>query len=805
MRSRRARSHGSSANGVSRLECGSPPSGLWRVAAGVIAFALILAPRTSSLHAQSATTHRVTGVALDARTGSGVCAEVFVDGVIATRADSLGRFVLQLSSGSSARLRLRAIGYRQLLTIVAPSDADTTHLTLSLEPAMPKLASVETRIRREERRQFDERPVASALSFTRNELAHVPALGDRDVLRVVSLLPGVASRNDMSSSFNVRGGEADQNLVLLDGVPIYNPFHLGGLFGTFIDATVGRVDLLTGGFPAEYGGRLSSVLEVKSAEDARSGVHATTDLSVLSSSVRLSGATGGGRLTWSAAARRTYADKVIEALHGANDFPYHFADTQLHLKATLPKNGTLALTAYSGLDVLDESSGSGSGITSDSTALGTMRNVGFNWGNRVVGVSWEQPLGATTMVRQRVSLSTFHTQFDVPAESLSIAQRMGDTRVTGSVVHEMGRHTISGGYEVSWLRSTYRERLAPTADAPFPDALASDGDTTIAQRGNASALFVDDVWRVNQGLLLRLGLRGERVGGGGWQQLSPRLMARYFVSPDFAISATAGRFSQWTHAVRNEDLPLRLFDLWMVSGRDVPVSTSTHLIVGAERWLSTSRFVRIEAYGKRFSSLTEPSSTIDPRVRPSLLRTFDGTSYGIDAMVRQLERGPLSGWLSYGYALSYRERDDVRYFAAHDRRHNANAVVNLTTRGGWTYGMHAALSSGTPYTGWAGRMSRWQYDPIQHRWMPVSGTNDADIVHGTRNGERLPFYTRLDLSAERRIKTGWGVLYPSASVINVMDRRNVLLYALDQEGKSLRIVRHTQFPILPSLGMRVEF
>lgn len=763
------------------------------------------APTTSSLRAQSANTHRVTGVALDARTGSGVRADVFVDGVMATRADSLGQFVLRLSSGTSTELRLRAIGYRQRSTIVAPCDDDTVHLTLTLDPVAPKLASVETRARRDERRQFDERPVSSALSFTRSELAHVPALGDRDVLRVVSLLPGVASRNDMSSSFNVRGGEADQNLVLLDGVAIYNPFHLGGLFGTFIDATVGRVDLLTGGFPAEYGGRLSSVLEVKSAEDTRSGVHGTTDLSVLSSSVRLAGTTAGGRLTWSGAARRTYADKVIEALHGANDFPYHFADTQLHLKASLPRGGSLALTAYSGLDVLDESSGSGGGLASDSSALGTMRNVGFNWGNRVAGLAWEQPLGATTVVTQRASISTFHTQFEVPAESLSIVQRMGDARISGRVVHEMASHTISGGYEVSLLRSTYRERLAPSSDSPFPDARATDGDTTIGQRGNAATLHVDDVWRVNRRLLLRLGLRGERVGGAGWQRLSPRVMARYFISPDFALTATAGRFAQWTHAVRNEDLPLRLFDLWMVSGRDIPVSTSSHLILGAERWISSSRFVRIEAYGKRFASLSEPSSTIDPRVRPSLLRTFNGTSYGIDAMVRQLERGPFSGWFSYGYALSYRERDGVRYFAAHDRRHNANVVVNLTQRSGWSFGMHAALSTGTPYTGWAGRMSRWQYDPILHRWTPVSGANDADIVHGVRNGERLPLYSRLDLSAERRIKTGWGILYPTASIINVMDRRNVLLYALDQQGTSLRIVRHTQFPVLPSLGMRVEF
>ncbi|MEO7963507.1 MAG: TonB-dependent receptor [Gemmatimonadaceae bacterium] len=404
----------------------------------------------------------------------------------------------------------------------------------------------------------------------------------------------------------------------------------------------------------------------------------------------------------------------------------------------------MALTAYSGLDVLDE----GGSATGDSSSLGTMRNVGFDWGNRVGGITWVQPVTPTTTFMQRASFSTFHTQFEIPAESLSIVQRMGDARLSGRLTHETARHTLTAGYELSNLRSAYRERLAPSTDSPFPDALASDGDTTIAQRGDVSVLHVDDVWRVSQRFIVRPGLRAERMGGAGWQQLSPRLMARYFVSPDFAVSATAGRFSQWTHAVRNEDLPLRLFDLWMISGPGVPVSTSSHVILGAERWLASSRFIRLEAYGKRYSTLTEPASTIDPRVRPSLLRTFDGASYGIDAMIRQLEHGPISGWITYGYSLSSRERDGVRYFAAHDRRHNANVVMRYAPSQHWTLGMHAALATGTPYTGWAGRMSRWHYDPLVHRWTAVPGTNDVDIVHGTRNGERLPVCIRDSTSAQ---------------------------------------------------------
>lgn len=759
------------------------------------------APLLSPLGAQSLPTRRVTGVVSDARTGVGVAAAIEVAGGARLRTDSAGRFTVEFREPRRLELRARAIGYRQAVALVDLTTDTTAHVEMRLAPVTPMLASIETVARREERTQFDQLPVSSALSFTSGELGRIPVVGERDVLRAVALLPGVASRNDMSSSFNVRGGEADQNLVLLDGIPIYNPFHLGGLFGTFIDATVGRVDLLTGGFPAAYGGRLSSVLEVTSAEEGRPGVHGTTDLSILSSSATLAGSAGDGRVTWTAAARRTYADKVIEALHGSNEFPYHFRDAQLRVRAALPRNGSLSFTAYAGVDVLDESESS----PADSGLLATVRRVGFDWGNSVAGLTWSQPLTASTALVQRLSISSFHTHFRIPIESLSLAQWMGDVRVSGRLTRETGRHTIAAGYELSTLRSNYREQLRPSENSAFPDAMASDGDTTIQQRGQVAALFVEDVWRVSPRLVLRPGLRAERMASAGWQGLSPRLTARYFVSPDLALTATAGRFAQWTHAVRNEDLPLRLFDLWMVSGPDLPVSRATHIVLGAERWLSPSRFVRLEGYRKGYRDLSEPASSVDPRVRPSLLRRFDGTSYGVDVMARQLDRRGVSGWVSYGYAVSWRQRGGERYFAAHDRRHNANAVLSYAPGGNWSFGLHAGIATGTPYTGWAGRMSRWQYDPALRRWIPASPANDADIVHGERNAERLPLYSRVDVSIERRIAVPWGTLYPMLSVVNVFDRRNVLLYSLDERGRDLRIRRHDQFPLLPSLGMRVEF
>ena len=156
--------------------------------------------------------------------------------------------------------------------------ADTTTVTIRLVVAPVTLGAVRPRARPPERDRFELAARTSAPStLTPSAMSGVPALGEPDILRTVQLLPGVERANDFSTGYNVRGGEADQNLILIDGYPIYNPFHLGGLFSTFLDATVGEIELMTGGFRAQYGGRLSSVLDVRSASGSAPGLHGTRE------------------------------------------------------------------------------------------------------------------------------------------------------------------------------------------------------------------------------------------------------------------------------------------------------------------------------------------------------------------------------------------------------------------------------------------------------------------------------------------------------------------------------------------------
>jgi hypothetical protein len=767
---------------------------------------------------QAAPSGAIAGSVTNGASGAPIRADVSIDRprrVI--RSDSAGRFFFRDALPGRVRLRAVAFGYAPVDTAITVIAGDTVRLALGLQMLPQSLAPVRTVAKSPERLRFEEQVTPSVVSISGTEVRRVPAIGETDVLRSVALLPGIVARNDFSAGFNVRGGEADQNLVLLDGIPIYNPFHLGGLFGTFIDKAVSGVDVLTAAFPARYGGRLSSVLDVKSLEETRRGAHGAAEISLLSSSLFSGGSLGAGKLSWNVAVRRTYADKVVEWLRGHNDFPYHFQDAQLRARLLLPRGGTLGLTTYAGKDLLyhqedpapvNEFPGGTPGgfepVDDDD------ETITFDWGNRVAGLTLDQPLGARTMMSHRLAFTRFGTHFDVPGESIYLAQSVSEIQLGGSFTHARDRHVFTGGYEAASYRTSYREQIAVGGgaggdDVDFPDPLATDGDTTMRQRPAVAAVFAEDLWKLNEKWLLRGGLRGEYVSGANWSGVSPRLSVKYFVSPKLAISFAGGRYTQWMRAMRNEDLPLRVFDLWLGSDRTIPVSTSNHLVLGAEKWLSDTRFLRVEGYGKTYDKLSEPTSTVDPRIRPSLLRYYDGRSYGFDVYLRQLERNGFSGWIAYTYGVTTRERNGVSYWPAHDRRHNANIVAGYGRPDSrWALGSHLGIATGTPYTGWAGVMNRYRYDPVRNVWGPSRSDGD-ETVRGPRNGERFPLYWRLDLSAERRFEIGGVSVKPYLNIVNVFNRKNVFLYTLDATQAPPVIEGASQFPFIPSIGLRMDW
>jgi hypothetical protein len=743
------------------------------------------------------TTGVLRGRVIDASSGAGVpqAAVSVVGALTGAYTDAEGRFLVPRVPAGEWTVRARLLGWRPGDARITMRAGDTVTVTLRLSREAAQLTAVRTTAASPEREAFLRKPDAASVTVRGEVLKRLPVIGEPDVLRVVQLLPGVVATNDFTAGYNVRGGESDQNLVLLDGFPIYNPFHLGGLFGTFIDETVGDFELVPGGFPARYGTRLSSVLSVNPKAEERPGIHGALGVSVLASSLALGGTTNRGRTSWNIAGRRTYADRFIAAVSD-NTLPYYFSDLQAHVKHRLPGSGTLSFTGYVGQDVLDASLAT----FGDSTQAGGGKLL-FDWGNAVGGLAWQQPLGSvagsdSSRLMQRVSYTRFGTTLDLGSGSLTFKNRVDEARAWGEYTHYRGRHEMLAGYEWSAYAVDY--------DVRAPQTGASD-IFGLRQRPSSAGVYLDDTFRASDQLLLRAGLRGETVTGTGWSGLSPRLSVKWLPTPKLAFTLAGGVVSQWSLALRNEQAPVRVFDFWLTSDRFIPVARARQAIAGVERWFDDARFIRVEGYYKYYSQLPASNLFNDPDVRGDEFIITTGRSYGVDVLLRQLESEKVSGWLAYSLAVSVRDGPQGRFYPVHDRRQNLNAVLSYKPGGRWQFGVRLGIGTGVPFTDIAGQLVRRTYNGVTNTWETGVAGPDREPLGGPRNGARFPLFQRLDISATRTA-VRWGLTWsPFFSVINAYNARNVFTYVFDYADNPPTRSAFSQFPLLPTVGLSVSW
>ena len=701
-----------------------------------------------------------------------------------------GRFVVERVPAGPRTIRVRLLGYRTTERVLTIRAGDTTRVEVALVAEAQVLAPVRTNATATETELFLSKPNVATIALSKAAMAGVPSVGEPDVVRVVQLLPGVEARNDYNTGLNVRGGEADQNLVLLDGYLIYNPFHMGGLFSTFMDASVGGIDLVTGAFPARYGGRLSSVLDVHSADDARAGVHGTADVSVLSAASRLAGSFGGGRGTWSISGRRTYAD-AMASVFTSNVFPYHFRDMQGHAAYALPGDVRLSVTGYTGKDVLDLNMATYQSDSVPQTA--SNGKWGYHWGNDMAGVALAKDFGERASIEQRVSTSRVSTRLDLGDGARVQRSSIDDLRLDGSLALRGGAHDASLGWEAATHRIRYASSSLQTGVTDFD----------IAQRPKTVAAWIDDLWHLSPRWLVEGGLRAEALSGRDWAALSPRVSVKYFATPDLALTAAAGRVTQWLHSLAG-DGPFRFFDIWLASDSLTPVASAWHYVAGAERRFHDAGSLKLEAYVKRYDRVLEANTAEDPQVVGDELLPATGLSYGLDMLARWQRGTHASGWLAYSYGLATRARGDQHWWPGHDRRHDLNAVATWQLSR-YRLGARFGFATGTPYTPIDGEIARRVYDPSRDHW----GTGDPQILieplGASRNSARFPPTHRLDLDVSREYHLRGATVSPYLSVVNVYNAKNVFVYRYDYSTDRPTRRAVSQFPTLPSLGVRVAF
>lgn len=696
--------------------------------------------------------------------------------------DSAGRFLHTAVPAGDHRMEVRRVGFRPVSLVIAIRAGDTVRVEVRIVELPVQLPGITAQAESPERRRFEREAQTSSRSLDVRDIAAVPSLIESDLMRTVQLLPGVVSRSDYSVGLNVRGGDADQNLVLLDGQVVFNPFHLGGLLSTFPDQMVQGLDFLAGGFPARYGGRLSSVLDITGRTGRGDRHHGSASVSLLSTRVHAEGPLPGGSGSWIAAARRTYADQLVAVLT-AETFPYHFQDLLGRVTVNEVAGGTLSLIGFLSGDYFNFLLAEG-GTTDEQTFR-------FDWGNRVAGLTWRRVLGPGVTYTQRAGVSGFFADIAVGPGLVSFTNRLTRYAVSGDLEAERGAHHWALGY------------LADRHDVVY-SAASGDADVQLGRLDYAPRAFeayAEDQWRPRPWLLLRPGARLTHVSGIGFTRVAPRAALKAFVDPATAVTVSGGRYYQYVHSLRNEEIPVSLFEFWVGADRHVPVSEADQVVLGVERWLSETTSLQVEAFWKEMRNLIDGDPEEDPGLRGDEFLLARGTAYGLDLYLRRTA-GRVKGWVSYTLGRVTRTLETGERFApGQDRRHQLNAVAMFDGPLGAEWTVRFGYGSPLPYTAIAGQWVHRFYDPGRNIFIGAF----TEPYRTERNSRRYPAYSRLDISATWRFSWLGARWSPSVSLLNAYARTNVFVYFYNYDRVPPVRRGFSQLPFLPTVGVEVEW
>ena len=714
--------------------------------------------------------------------------------------DALGFFAFRDVGPGAHVLTVAQFGFEDYREELSVGAGAVPELQVVLVSSPIEVAGVTVEAARSRARtRFEESVGVTVQEIAGAAIKALPVIAESDPLRAIEVLPGVTTVSDFSAAFNVRGGSADQNLILLDGVPIFNPFHLGGIFSVFNADMVGRAELQSGGFPPEYGGRVSSVLNVVTdAGDGKLGVDAGVSILASRAAVKgslpkgVNGTLGLTSSRWRASARRSYFDAVLKPW---TEFPYHLTDLQGVFEGWTKGGSRVLFVGYSGRDILDLSDVGDTPVP-----------IRWWWGNDAIGASWTHPMRGGAAMSVRTSMSRFASDFGFTDVEIEFRTLVEQATIAADLEHRPA-------WATRWKTGVAVNRVA------YDNALRGGGSSFVDDRGNGIEVAgysqvhwePGSRWRVEGGLRLD---HWRPNSGDVETTISPRLAVKRFLpGGSSAVRAAAGRYTQFIHSTRDEEFPFGI-DTWVLAGEDAPRIVSDQVQVGIESFFGEDDgwFASLEGYYRTFDGVTAVNGAEDPNDPNDGLMAGDGTAYGADLFVKR-DRGATTGWISISYLKTERTFPETRvgieprplvtYPPVFDRRFEIDLVLRRALNWwGLEAGARANFGTGLPYTRPLGSYRVYRSRFLQGPLLPET---DRAVVLGPRNGSRYPARHRLDLSLRKTITKSWGTITPYLSVINVYNQKNVLFYFFDYERTPPTRSGVSMIPVLPTVGVEISF
>ena len=757
---------------------------------------LVLSNACTFAHAQP---WSVTGYVEVEATGIRVVgAHVFVEGpsIRGAVTNQDGYFSLVINS-EQVTLAISHVSYAPR-RIGLKVTRDTT-LLVKVLPATVNLGSIEVQGApiAEESARISTHRIPVALSEV------LPALaGEVDIQKTLQLMPGVQGGAEGLAGLYVRGGRPDQNLILLDGMPLYNPSHGFGFFSVFHPAVVKDVEFIKGGFPARYGGRLSSVVNVSMREGSTQSFRGQGTIGLLASNLVLEGPLVKDRASITFAARRTYLDVLIWPFQSPESrFGFRFYDISAKAQMRVSKKDNVSLTLHGGQDKL---------FSKYDNAHGDPRytdegRIDFGWANRMGALRWGHILNtriyltATAGVVQYERESAFAREMSsleaggIQSDGLRRTSnqdylgRLEVDYVVGSLLSmRLGLEGIQHKFNPSRAASAYMRTDSLEA------AQTIERDDTIT--ADTYAAYLESSWSMRSGISLDIGLRASAYQSGtlSYRDLAPRLSVSVPVAQDMAANASWARTNQFVHQLLSTAAAFPT-ELWIPSLEDVHSQQGHQMAVGLVRRMFGHRYtVSIEAFDKRMRGLIayrENEEYATPPIDwPSVVTTGRGRAWGTEFLLRK-EAGATKGWFAYTYSRATRWFSDIGggepFPDEYDRRHDVTLVFTHEFNPRVHLAATWVLGSGYPATLPIGEYAAPTLFDTRRESTKVL------VEYGSFNGARLPPTHRLDVNMRlhkqlKRSKRTWAF-----GVYNAYNRRNpsYVFPKMDDGERPVRIVR----------------
>ncbi|MCA1763569.1 MAG: TonB-dependent receptor [Flavobacteriales bacterium] len=783
----------------------------------------------TALSAQSEST--VIGKVLDAENNATLPgASVFMQETkkgVATNSD--GQFVLNTKPGKQ-ELKATFVGYRECSKDVNLAPGDTLFIDIKLERITLKRVEITAN-----RSDLTNSTKMGVNKLDMETVEVLPAfLGEVDLLKTIQLLPGIQSAGEGSSGFFVRGGGPDQNLILLDDAVVYNASHLLGFFSVFNSDIIEDVEIYKGGMPAQYGERLSSVIDISQREGSKEEFKGKGGVGLISSRLTLEGPIKKNESSFIISGRRTYIDVLTKPFLDENSefggSEYYFYDLNAKLDWELNDGGKLFLSGYLGNDAFDFASPQ----SEFSTRVG--------WGNKILTggyqKAYDRALFKVTGSFTNYGFNFLGRQSDF---ELEVNSSITDYRLKPEFYFYLGNHRIKAG-----AAYTFHDISPNNSRAEQGETIFNLGDQQQFY-SHEGGLFLSDEFNITTNLKVEAGIRysgfihtgpfkryivdqngtkqdtiqykrGANIAN--YQGFEPRILTRYRLNERESIKAAFTQNYQYIHLANLSPLALPT-DVWLPTTEIVQPQRGRQYSIGYYRTFKEGMFeTSIETYYKDMENLveykenTQPSDGVDNN-EDNLLTFGRGVSYGVELFLKKTS-GKTTGWI--GYTLSRTEREfselnnGLSYPAPFDRRHDLSVVATHRLSDKWTLSSTFIYATGRPIT------------------LPQSGyfiENSLVYNFEERNSFRMKDYHRLDISAtysvnpikeikdpttgeiisrEKRIQTKWVF-----SIYNVYNRLNPYFYYFENEGQvsnntfNVQAKQVSLFPILPSVTWNFSF